>query len=381
MGWLQLQIYQKQNWIPCENQITSIDDFLLSNWLERLYFDRLERKSQIIKETIEGDISSEVPATYLQNHQNTTFVLDNEAGGALTRNKTSWLVKPSVWNEELKSKAIVWLCEKTNKSILKLTDKDYNDNSMSSLLAEQGKSYNLNIEMFNKLQHTITGWPGGKPNSDDLKRPERSTPAKKRVLIFSPHPDDDVVAMGGTFIRLVDQGHEVHVAYQTNGSMAVHDEDVLNRLSFMEQFNDIFNLGSSNVEALSDRAKSFFQTKGSSSIDLEEIRDIKSLIRKRVKKVVLPESLIILDKEQVLIKKLLEFPSIIQDASDQYSPAILANFIYDLVKNYNNYYQSTPILTASSEDKINFRLALSIKVGEIIKTGMALLGCSVPKQM
>lgn len=122
----------------------------------------------------------------MQEHDNCTFVLDTGAGSELTKNKTPWLVDACEWTEELKAKAIVWLCETTGKTILSLTDKDYNDNGMADLLA-LNDAYNLNIEMFNKLQHTITGWPGGKPNADDTHRPERATPAKKRVIIFSPH--------------------------------------------------------------------------------------------------------------------------------------------------------------------------------------------------
>ncbi len=186
-----------------------------------------QHKSLVLKETIEGPITSEVPATYLQRHENTTFVMDTEAGAELTRNKTPWLVGPCVWNESLTYKAVIWLSSLKNKSVLKLTDSDYNNNGMSSLLTEQGPAYDLNIKIFNKLQHSITGWPGGKPNADDTNRPERAVPGKKRVLIFSPHPDDDVISMGGTFDRLIEQGHEVHVAYQTSGNIAVSDEDAL----------------------------------------------------------------------------------------------------------------------------------------------------------
>ena len=146
-------------------------------------------KSEIIKETIEGEISTTVPATYLQQHNNTTFVMDEDASSELTRVKTPWLVKSCAWNDDLKLKAVTWLSNLLDKPILKLTDKNYNDNGMSGLLTEEGTAYDLNIKMFNKLQHTITGWPGGKPFSDDSKRPERATPARKRVLIFSPHPD------------------------------------------------------------------------------------------------------------------------------------------------------------------------------------------------
>lgn len=194
-------------------------------------------KSGILKETIEGDISSNVPATYLQQHNNTTFVIDREASAELTRVKTPWLVTSCVWTDQLRLKAVVWLSELLNKSILKITDKDYNDNGMSGLLTEEGTAYNLNIKMFNKLQHTITGWPGGKPNADDSKRPERSDPAKKRVIIFSPHPDDDVISMGGTFDRLIEQGHDVHVAYQTSGNIAVSDEEALKFAEIAEAMN------------------------------------------------------------------------------------------------------------------------------------------------
>ncbi|MEM9142757.1 MAG: glucosamine-6-phosphate deaminase [Bacteroidota bacterium] len=186
-----------------------------------------ENKASIIKKTVEGGISSEVPATYLQEHKNCTFVLDAGASSLLTRHETPWLVDESCeWTEALTAKAIVWLCGKTGKTILSLTDKDYNDNGMAGLLTLHD-SYDLNIKMFNRLQHTITGWPGGKPNADDTSRPERALPARKRVIIFSPHPDDDVISMGGTFDRLIEQGHDVHIAYQTSGNIAVSDREAL----------------------------------------------------------------------------------------------------------------------------------------------------------
>ncbi len=229
-------------------------------------------KSEIIKETIEGKISSEVPATYLQEHNNTTFVLNQEASAELTRVKTPWLVKSCIWNEDLKLKAVVWLSELLNKSILKLTDKDYNDNGMSGLLSEEGTAYDINIKMFNRLQSTITGWPGGKPFSDDSNRPERANPAKKRVLIFSPHPDDDVISMGGTFDRLVEQGHEVHVAYQTSGNIAVSDEEAL-------KFAEISKNIKSSKEV--DEIIKFLENKKSNEIkDSIAVRNLKGLIRK-----------------------------------------------------------------------------------------------------
>ena len=230
-------------------------------------------KARILKDTIEGKITSEVPATYLQEHDNTTFVLNEEAAEELTRIKTPWLVGPCLWDEELSSKAIVWLCELTNKSILRLTDKDYNDNGMSNLLVEGGSAYDLNIKMFNKLQHTITGWPGGKPNSDDSNRPERATPEKKRVIIFSPHPDDDVISMGGTFDRLVEQGHEVHVAYQTSGNIAVSDYEAL---KFAEVLKDL-NPDNTEIDSI---IKSIKYKKGDYEDDLS-VRKLKGIIRRK----------------------------------------------------------------------------------------------------
>lgn len=230
-------------------------------------------KSNIIKKTIEGDISSNVPATYLQHHKNATFVIDEEASSELTRVKTPWLVKSCLWTATLKLKAVVWLSELLKKPILKLTDKDYNDNGMSDLLTEEGTAYDLNIKMFNRLQHTITGWPGGKPNSDDSNRPERATPSKKRVIIFSPHPDDDVISMGGTFDRLVEQGHEVHVAYQTSGNIAVSDEEAL-------KFAEIAKTINSTSKEVGDIIDFIKDKKDNDSVDSLPVRNLKGSIRK-----------------------------------------------------------------------------------------------------
>ncbi len=163
--------------------------------------------------------------------------MDKEASAKLTRVKTPWLVRSCIWDTSLKLQAVVWLSNLLKKPILKLTDKDYNTNGMSGLLMQEGAAYDLNIKMFNKLQNTITGWPGGKPFADDAKRPERANPAKKRVIIFSPHPDDDVISMGGTFDRLLRQGHEVHVAYQTSGNIAVSDEEALKFAEVSKEIN------------------------------------------------------------------------------------------------------------------------------------------------
>ena len=229
-------------------------------------------KADILKKTIEGDITSHVPATYLQNHNNTTFVLDEGASEELTRIKTPWLVTSCVWSETLKLKAVLWLSELTDKSILKLTDKDYNNNGMSGLLSAVGNAYDLNIKIFNKMQHTITGWHAGKPNADDTNRPERADIPKKRIIIFSPHPDDDVISMGGTFDRLVEQGHEVHVAYQTSGNIAVSDEEAL-------KFAEISLALTADSEE-PKRLINFLKHKTDQVIDSPEMLRLKALIRR-----------------------------------------------------------------------------------------------------
>ena len=189
-----------------------------------------EDKAQIVHRIVEGDISEQIPASHLQNHTNIEIVIDEGSTSQLTRVQAPWLVGPCEWTPKFTRKAVVWLCGIVKKPILKLTYQDYLEHSLGELL-EQGRTYDqINIDVFNDLQHTITGWPGGKPNADDTTRPVKSTPFPKNVLIFSPHPDDDVISMGGTFIRLVEQGHNVHVAYETSGNVAVHDDVVLQHI-------------------------------------------------------------------------------------------------------------------------------------------------------
>ncbi len=196
-----------------------------------------QNKSSVIKKAIENEIDSNIPASFLQKHNNVTFVLDNSSSSDLTRIKSPWKVGSCKWDNELKAKAVIWLCETTKKSVLSLTESDYNENNLSELLLHQSP-YEINLEIFNKIQRTITGWPGGKPDVEDTYRPERASPSKKRVLIFSPHPDDDVISMGGTFDRLVSQGHEVHVAYQTSGNIAVSNSDVLKYVEVYQSFSN-----------------------------------------------------------------------------------------------------------------------------------------------
>ena len=237
-------------------------------------------KAAIVKKAVEGEMSSEVPATYLQLSDNVEFVLDEGAASELTRFNTPWLVKDCVWDSQTIKKAVIWLAQAIKKPILKLTEEDYNNHGMAQLATEKGPVYNINIDIFNQLQHTITGWPGGKPNADDSQRPERAVPAKKNAIIFSPHPDDDVISMGGTFIRLADQGHNVHVAYQTSGNTAVWDDDVLRYIEFASDFSKALNLDTKQFDRLYKEARQFFASKKPNQIDTEEIRIIKGLIRK-----------------------------------------------------------------------------------------------------
>jgi len=239
-----------------------------------------EGKSNIIRESVEGQVTNRVPASFLQEHNNATFILDKEASSKLTRVNTPWLVEKIEWTDKMIRKAVLALAQNLKKPILMLTDADYIENGMSDLLADLGPAYDINIKIFNELQNTITGWPGGKPNADDSKRPERAEPARKRVLIFSPHPDDDIISMGGTFIRLQQQGHEVHVAYQTSGNLAVTDSEALRYASFVCDYNDKFGIKSSEAEDIYKKAIKFLKNKKASEIDTSEVRHIKGLIRK-----------------------------------------------------------------------------------------------------
>ena len=240
-----------------------------------------EHKSSVIKSAVEGSVSDSIPASYLQLHSNVKMVIDLHAAGELTRISRPWSVTSCDWDDKLIRRAIVWLCQKIGKPILKLTNKDYNENGLSELLALYGSAYNVNIKIFNDLQHTITGWPGGKPNADDTNRPERAHPYPKKVLIFSPHPDDDVISMGGTFKRLIDQKHDVHVAYQTSGNIAVADDEVIRFLAFLKGFRDIYQIENNTLDAKYNEFTRFIlQDKKEGDLDTREILEMKALIRR-----------------------------------------------------------------------------------------------------
>ena len=238
-----------------------------------------EHKAQSVAKAVEGPITSDIPATYLQQHPNTLFILDETAASLLTRIKTPWLVDSVTWDRNMIKKAVTHLSLHLGKPVLKLTSKDYNEHGMSDLLSLYGQAYDINIEVFNYLQHTITGWPGGKPNADDTHRPERAFPAKKKVIIFSPHPDDDIISMGGTFQRLHDQGHDVHVFYQTSGNIAVADDEALRFAEFVVDFNEKFESSNAKANKIYKEAVKFLKNKKDSELDIPAVREIKGLIR------------------------------------------------------------------------------------------------------
>lgn len=215
-----------------------------------------EDKAEMIKATVESKVTDSVPSTYLQNHPKARVFVDISAAYDLTRICHPWLVTNCEWDNKLIRRAIAWLCMLTNKPILKLTNKDYSENGLGELLALFGSAYNVNIKIFNDIQHTITGWPGGKPNADDSNRPERATPYPKKVIVFSPHPDDDVISMGGTLRRLVEQNHDVHVAYETSGNIAVGDEEVIRYVSYLHNVCEEYGV-KNDVAKKADEIKHF----------------------------------------------------------------------------------------------------------------------------
>jgi glucosamine-6-phosphate deaminase len=239
-----------------------------------------EHKAESVAKAVEGTVTSDIPASYLQLHPNASFILDETAASMLTRIKTPWVVDSVKWDRNMIKKAVTHLSLTLKKPVLKLTSKDYNEQGLSELLSLYGQAYEINIEVFNLLQHTITGWPGGKPNADDTHRPERAFPAKKKVLIFSPHPDDDIISMGGTFQRLQDQGHDVHVAYQTTGNIAVADDEALRFAEFVVDFNEKFESPNAKANRIYKEAIKFLKNKPDSEIDIPSVREIKGLIRK-----------------------------------------------------------------------------------------------------
>lgn len=239
-----------------------------------------QHKAHVVRKAVEGHSTDMVPASLLQQHPSCTFILDEQAAAELTRFKSPWLTGECEWTPKMIRKAVCTMALDLGKPILMLTDHDYNDHGLSDLLVQAGPAYDINLTVFNGMKNCITGWPGGKPHVQIPKHPERSEPASKRVIIFSPHPDDDIISMGGTFIRLHEQGHDVHVAYQTSGNIAVSDEFVTRFIDFAVGFDEMFGIDKSHASKIMENAKTFLKTKKPSDVDSPDIRAIKGLIRR-----------------------------------------------------------------------------------------------------
>jgi glucosamine-6-phosphate deaminase len=238
-----------------------------------------EGKSKTVRKMVEGPVTEMLPASALQNHPNTSFIFDTAAAADLTRIKTPWLTGTVHWSNKMIKKAVFWLSEKLDKPILKLTERDYNDSGLGELISEVDSANKINIKVFNDLQHTITGWPGGKPNADDSTRPERALPFPKKVVVFSPHPDDDVISMGGTLARLSEHGHEVHVAYQVSGNIAVFDDEVVRFLDYVRDIASVYGLDEKKTQTAYRDTLAFFKNKHPGQIDLPAIAASKTAIR------------------------------------------------------------------------------------------------------
>jgi glucosamine-6-phosphate deaminase len=241
-----------------------------------------EGKARIVASAVEGPVTPTVAASFLQDHGAADVMLDLAAAEQLTRVKSPWMLGTVPWDQRTIRKAVIWLASRTGKAILKLTDEDYNENHLQALLAEHGPAYAINLLVFRGLQMGVTGWPGGKPpvkkRPGDVDRPGDDI-YPKRVLVFSPHPDDDVISMGGTLIRLVEQGHEVHVAYQTSGNIAVFDSDALSFTEFATEFNRSFGMDTKPLMQIEDHIEQFLRHKRPGQIDSPEVQRIKTLIR------------------------------------------------------------------------------------------------------
>lgn len=237
-------------------------------------------KAEIVQKAVESHVTEHVPASLLQQHADCIFVVDEAAAAELTRYKSPWLTGEIEWTPKMIRKAVVNMALKSNKPVLSLTNNDYNESGLGDLLVEKGDAYDINLQVYYLLRDSITGWPGGKPNAVIPAHPERSVPYPKKVVIFSPHPDDDIISMGGTFQRLHDQGHDVHIAYQTSGNIAVTDEFVTRYLDFAVGFEEISGIDTSKSNKILQDARSYLSTKKSNQIDTEQIRAIKGLIRR-----------------------------------------------------------------------------------------------------
>jgi glucosamine-6-phosphate deaminase len=239
-----------------------------------------EAKARVIAQAVEQPPVDSLPASFLQGHPNLRFMVDEAAASLLIRRQHPWLVSPVEWQPMLVRRAVVWLAAEVGKPVLKLLDEDYSEHGMADLLTEQGPAYGLNIRVFNELQHTITGWPGGKPEADDAHRPERAAPFPKRVVVFSPEPSHDVLGMGGTLRRLVEQGHDVTVIYVTSGNLAVPDEEAAMAADLLADLAGALDAPAGTLPAFAQNVHLQLERKGALEADTPEIRRLKGLLRR-----------------------------------------------------------------------------------------------------
>ena len=264
--------------VPRLSLTMGISSILKAKRIEILAFG--PNKADVVAKTIEGQVSDKLPATFLQEHANVVFHLDEASSQGLTRYKSPWLTGEIEWTEKLIRKAVCTMAMEFKKPLLMLTRDDYFSHGLADLLEKHGPVSEVNLRVFNGLRDTITGWPGGKSTEEVPRHPERRYPEKKRIIIFSPHPDDDIISMGGTFLRLVQQGHEVHVAYQTSGNIAVSDEFVLRQIDFAIEFDGFFEIDKSHAGKIWNNAAEFIKSKSPNQKDTHEIRSIKGMIRR-----------------------------------------------------------------------------------------------------
>jgi glucosamine-6-phosphate deaminase len=237
-----------------------------------------ENKAAMVAKAVEGPVTDAISASFLQEHPDARIIVDPGASRELTRVKLPWLVGPVKWTPRETRRAVCWLSEKLQHPVLKLTDEDYNEHGLSDLLSEQGPAYQLNIRIFNQLQHTITGWPGGKPDAEDTFRPERAKPYPKRALVFSPEPQDAIVSIGATIDRLVEQGHEVCIASLTSGNLRVPDSEADKFASVLLEIASTSEEGWDEQTDYARHILRLLEQKGEFGEDPPPIRQLKGLI-------------------------------------------------------------------------------------------------------
>lgn len=224
-----------------------------------------EHKAAVVQKAVEETMTDAVSASFLQKHSDTTFILDQAAARDLTPVRRPWAMGSINWTPSLIRRAVIWLSLNVGKALLKLSDDDFREHELYELLREHGPAHRLGRRVFDEMMSTICTHPAGEE--------------PKTVLIFSPHPDDDVISMGGTLIRLVDQGHKVHVAYMTSGNIAVFDHDAWRFTDFVLEFNRMFNIDQEHTECLKNRVQDFLRSKKPAQPDSEDLLNIKQLIR------------------------------------------------------------------------------------------------------